>query len=87
MIKKREYNHMQSIREPVREVCPKTGQYIAPREISKLLTVRHFLESRTSTLPHPLDKYREMGAEHLTDSQIESAYNIIKEYKSCRILN
>lgn len=83
-VKKRLYNHMQSIVKEVRHIDPKTGEYVNEQiEIPKRATIRHFFNNRKSLAP-PLDAYRNIGVKNLTDEQVESAYNIIKGYKNDR---
>ena len=82
---KRSPDHMKSEQGAIREICPKTGEHTAPKELSKRFVVKRYLMG-SSKLPHPLDKYKAMGTKKMTDEQINSAYGIIKGMMKCRIV-
>ena len=82
---KRKPDHMKSEQGTVREICPKTGEEIEPVTLPKNFVVKRFLMDSRS-LPHPLDKYKEMGVKNMTKKQIESAYKIIKGIVKSRVL-
>ena len=65
----------------VREICPKTGDYIEAREIPKILTIRHFMLHNPKP-PEPLGKMRRKmfrsGLESFTEKEINNTYDRIK---------
>jgi hypothetical protein len=84
-IKKTEFEHMQGVRQPVLEVCPKTGKYIAETRIPKKLSINHFFK-KYKHLPTPIHRYRSLGVNKLTNKQVEEVYILMKEFKSCKIV-
>jgi hypothetical protein len=78
-------DHMRSEQSEARGICPETGDVIEIQEVDKKIVVKRFLQG-SKNLPHPLDKYKAIKVKNMTPKQIESAYNIIKGIRRCRIL-
>lgn len=84
-IKQIEFEHMQGTKQPVLEICPKTGEYIEAVEIPKKLTINHFFK-KLKNLPDEIQYYRNIGVKNLTDEQIDEVYKLVKEHKACKIV-
>lgn len=76
-VTRRESSHMESLNSDVSEICPKTGDRIAPVELPKKMVIKRFF-GMNKNLPHPLDKYKAMGTKNMSTEQLDSAYSIIK---------
>jgi hypothetical protein len=68
---------MISSNSSVVEICPQTGNPIDIVVIPRHIVIRRFF-SLNNNLPHPLNKYKAMGLKGMTETQLESCYNIIK---------
>lgn len=72
----------ESLHGPVKEICPRTGEYIDTKPVDTRLTVYHYLK----TTPRPRDylgtlkrKMKTQGFKSLTAKEIEAAYKRMKE--------
>jgi hypothetical protein len=77
---------MQSIVKPVKEIDPKTGLYVEPKEIPKHLTVQHYLNNTVNPI-HPLNIYKSKGVKNMTQDEVDEAYTIIKGFKHGKQFN
>lgn len=81
-VHRRNYEHMETLVQPVREVCPKTGDYIDPKPIDwKLVVKRHLMKDKS--LVDSLRELKDKGIENLTEADYKKAYKIIKGFNAC----
>ena len=82
-IRRNNYEHMESIIKPVRQVCPKTGDYIDEVPVDyKLIVKRHLLFDKS--LVEGLVPFRDKGIENLTEADYKKAHKIIKGFNKCK---